>query len=165
MDSATKNILALQQIENCLSLLKDNEYSNYMCGKLYGIKYELERQINNHAAKHSAVWQGWSSRVQWYAWTCQLRLWTVHHDHNKTWRAQIPRHKRRRVQAILEHCTPSIRVSSMMKYAVIFKRKKKQNVISTQSATFFSLEDAIHFEKNLPEHDPQVIHTETVPLF
>ena len=50
MDSATKLILALHQVNNCLELLKDNEYSNYMCGKLYGVKYELERQINNHAA-------------------------------------------------------------------------------------------------------------------
>jgi len=50
MDSVTKNILALQQVNNCLELLKDNQYSNYMCGKLYGVKYELERQLNNHAA-------------------------------------------------------------------------------------------------------------------
>jgi hypothetical protein len=50
MDSVTKNILALHQVNNCLELLKDNQYSNYMCGKLYGVKYELERQLNNHAA-------------------------------------------------------------------------------------------------------------------
>ena len=50
MDLETKNILALHQVNNCIELLKENPYSNYMCGKLYGVKYELERQINNHAA-------------------------------------------------------------------------------------------------------------------
>ena len=50
MDSETKLILALHQVNNCIELLKENPYSNYMCGKLYGVKYELERQINNHAA-------------------------------------------------------------------------------------------------------------------
>ena len=33
------------QTHNMLNLLKGNVYENYMCGKLYGIKYELERQI------------------------------------------------------------------------------------------------------------------------
>ena len=50
MDLETKNILALHQVNNCIELLKEIPYSNYMCGKLYGVKYELERQINNHAA-------------------------------------------------------------------------------------------------------------------
>ena len=40
-----KLVLAQMQVENLLSLLKGNPYENYMCGKLYGIKYELERQI------------------------------------------------------------------------------------------------------------------------
>lgn len=39
-------ILAQMQVENLLSLLHGNPYENYMCGKLYGIKYELERQIS-----------------------------------------------------------------------------------------------------------------------
>ena len=38
--------LALIQTHNMLNLLKGNPYENYMCGKLYGIKYELERQIS-----------------------------------------------------------------------------------------------------------------------
>jgi len=38
--------LALIQTHNILNLLKGNPYENYMCGKLYGIKYELERQIS-----------------------------------------------------------------------------------------------------------------------
>ena len=40
-----KLVLAQIQVENLLSLLKGNPYENYMCGKWYGIKYELERQI------------------------------------------------------------------------------------------------------------------------
>ena len=42
----TKLHLALIQTHNMLNLLKGNPYENYMCGKLYGIKYELERQIS-----------------------------------------------------------------------------------------------------------------------
>jgi hypothetical protein len=38
--------LALMQTHNMLNLLKDNPYENYMCGKLYGIKYELQRQLS-----------------------------------------------------------------------------------------------------------------------
>jgi len=45
MNEQTKLILASYQVDNLLSLLKGNPYENYMCGKLYGIKYELERQL------------------------------------------------------------------------------------------------------------------------
>ena len=45
MDTQTKLILAQMQVDNLLSLLKGNPYENYMCGKLYGIKYELQRQM------------------------------------------------------------------------------------------------------------------------
>ena len=38
--------LALIQTHNMISLLKGNPYENYVCGKLYGIKYELERQLS-----------------------------------------------------------------------------------------------------------------------
>ena len=46
MTEQTKLILAQMQVENLLNLLKDNPYENYMCGKLYGIKYEIERQLS-----------------------------------------------------------------------------------------------------------------------
>ena len=52
-----------------------------------------------------------------------------------------------------------------MKYAVILKRKKKHNVISTMKLTFFSLEDASHYEKHIKLNDPKVISTELQPLF
>jgi len=45
MTEEVKLHLALMQTHNMLNLLKGNVYENYMCGKLYGIKYELERQI------------------------------------------------------------------------------------------------------------------------
>lgn len=46
MTNKEKLILAQMQVENLLVLLQGNAYENYMCGKLYGIKYELERQMN-----------------------------------------------------------------------------------------------------------------------
>lgn len=53
MTEKEKLILAQMQVENLLSLLKGNAYENYMCGKLYGIKYELNRQLTNitHSSK------------------------------------------------------------------------------------------------------------------
>ena len=51
MTEETKLNLAHIQVENLLKLLKGNPYENYMCGKLYGVKYELERQIKNIRAK------------------------------------------------------------------------------------------------------------------
>lgn len=46
MTEKEKLILAQMQVDNLLSLLNGNPYENYMCGKLYGIKYELQRQLN-----------------------------------------------------------------------------------------------------------------------
>ena len=53
MTEKEKLILAQMQVENLLSLLKGNAYENYMCGKLHGIKYELNRQLTNitHSSK------------------------------------------------------------------------------------------------------------------
>lgn len=46
MTEKEKIILAQMQVENLLNLLKGNAYENYMCGKLYGVKYELQRQYS-----------------------------------------------------------------------------------------------------------------------
>jgi len=46
METEVKLHLALIQTHNMLNLLKGNQYENYMCGKLYGVKYELERQLS-----------------------------------------------------------------------------------------------------------------------
>ena len=45
MTEKEKLILAQMQVDNLLVLLQGNAYENYMCGKLYGISYELKRQI------------------------------------------------------------------------------------------------------------------------
>lgn len=52
-----------------------------------------------------------------------------------------------------------------MKYAVILKRRKKNNVTSTKRLTFFSLDDAAHYERQIKQHDPKVISTELIPVF
>jgi hypothetical protein len=49
MDEIIKLLSAHRQVENCLLLLKGNEFEQHMCGKLYSVKYELERQISNHS--------------------------------------------------------------------------------------------------------------------
>ena len=46
MTEEAKLHLALMQTHNMLNLLKGNQYENYMCGKLYGVKYEIERQLS-----------------------------------------------------------------------------------------------------------------------
>lgn len=45
IDDRAKLILALQQVENCISLLEGNMYETYMTTKLVSVKYELERQL------------------------------------------------------------------------------------------------------------------------
>ena len=51
MNEETKLLLAHIQIDNLLEILKGNEYEIFMIGKLYAVKYELLRQINNMGAK------------------------------------------------------------------------------------------------------------------
>ena len=46
MTEKEKIILAQMQVENLLILLKGNQYENYMCSKLCGVKYELKRQLS-----------------------------------------------------------------------------------------------------------------------
>ena len=47
MNDHTKLILALQQIDNVISLTKNNIWEEYMLRHLSVIKYELERQLTN----------------------------------------------------------------------------------------------------------------------
>ena len=54
MTEEAKLHLALMQTHNMLNLLKGNAYENYMCGKLYGIKYELQRQLSLLTNKQSS---------------------------------------------------------------------------------------------------------------
>ena len=47
MNNKQKLVIAHVQVENLLALTKGMQYENYIQGKLHGIKYELERQLNN----------------------------------------------------------------------------------------------------------------------
>jgi|TARA_B100000900_G_C20210308_1_gene565541 hypothetical protein len=47
MNDHTKLILALQQIDNVISLTKNNIWEEYMLRHLSVVKYELERQLTN----------------------------------------------------------------------------------------------------------------------
>jgi hypothetical protein len=53
MTPETKLLLALQQIENLTSLLKENEYEKYFDIRLIQIQVELQRQLTNltHSSK------------------------------------------------------------------------------------------------------------------
>lgn len=46
MDSKTKLILALMQVENISNLIAENEWEIYLTQKLIPIKIELERQLS-----------------------------------------------------------------------------------------------------------------------
>lgn len=47
MNEQTKLILALQQIDNLTSLLKGNDYQQYIYGKLIPVQVELQRQLSH----------------------------------------------------------------------------------------------------------------------
>ena len=53
MTPETKLLLALQQIENLISLLKENEYEKYLYSRLIQVQVELKRQLTNltHSSK------------------------------------------------------------------------------------------------------------------
>jgi len=53
IDSKTKLILALQQIDNVVQLTSDNEWKQYLYSHLISIKYELERQLANEHRRES----------------------------------------------------------------------------------------------------------------
>ena len=40
-------MIGLHQVENLISLLKENEWETYMFPKLSSVRYELKRQLHN----------------------------------------------------------------------------------------------------------------------
>ena len=46
MDEETKLILAIMQVENLVSITKDNEWKDFLYGHLMTIQVELERQLS-----------------------------------------------------------------------------------------------------------------------
>ena len=47
MDQKTRLLTAIQQLHNVANLIKENDYRDYMCGKLIMVQVELERQLTN----------------------------------------------------------------------------------------------------------------------
>ena len=47
MDETMRLILAKQQVNNLIELLKENEYKQYLYSHLNSIYYELQRQLSN----------------------------------------------------------------------------------------------------------------------
>ena len=47
MDEKTRLLTAIQQLHNVANLIKENDYRDYMCGKLIMVQVELERQLTN----------------------------------------------------------------------------------------------------------------------
>ena len=48
MTEQIKLILALQQIDNLVSLTKDNEYQKFLYGHLVSVQVELKRQLSHY---------------------------------------------------------------------------------------------------------------------
>ena len=48
MTEQMKLILALQQIDNLVSLTKDNEYQKFLYGHLVSVQVELQRQLSHY---------------------------------------------------------------------------------------------------------------------
>jgi len=47
MNEKERLLLALQQINNVTQLIQDNQYKDFLYGKLIGIEVELQRQLTN----------------------------------------------------------------------------------------------------------------------
>ncbi len=47
MDQKTRLLTAIQQLHNVANLIQENDYRDYMCGKLIMVQVELERQLTN----------------------------------------------------------------------------------------------------------------------
>ena len=47
MNEKERLLLALQQINNITNLIRDNQYKEFLCGKLISVEVELQRQLTN----------------------------------------------------------------------------------------------------------------------
>ena len=47
MNEKARLLLALQQINNITKLIQDNQYRDFMYGKLVSVEVELQRQLTN----------------------------------------------------------------------------------------------------------------------
>tara|TARA_B100000287_G_C20483996_1_gene722300 strand:+ start:474 stop:638 length:165 start_codon:yes stop_codon:yes gene_type:complete len=53
MNTQTKLVFALEHIAHLEDLIKDNEWESFLIQPLTTMKFEFERQLNNHKAKRS----------------------------------------------------------------------------------------------------------------
>lgn len=160
MDLETKLLYSqLKRIREAIDTAEQLDYTSYCTVHLWKVFYEYERQLHNHInpptlhkGGPSWVWRTTVHRL--------LRPRIIHHF--TTWQWGITH----RLSDGMERHPPNWQVTGFtMKYAVILKRTKKHNKISTKRLTFFSLDDAAHYERNIKLHDPKVIHTELIPDF
>ena len=61
MNEKERLLLALQQINNVTQLIQDNQYKDFLYGKLIGIEVELQRQLTNLTYHERRRLQGSSS--------------------------------------------------------------------------------------------------------
>ena len=47
MNEKERLLLALQQINNIVNLIQDNQYKQFLYGKLISVEVELQRQLTN----------------------------------------------------------------------------------------------------------------------
>ena len=160
MDLETKLLYSqLKRIREAIDTAEQLDYTSYCTVHLWKVFYEYERQLHNHInpptlhkRRSSWIWRTTVHRL--------LRPRIIHHF--TTWQWGITH----RLSDGMERHPPNWQVTGFtMKYAVILKRTKKHNKISTKRLTFFSLDDAAHYERNIKLHDPKVIHTELIPDF
>ena len=53
MNTQTKLVFALEHIAHLEDLIKDNEWESFLIHPLTTMKFEFERQLNNHNVKRS----------------------------------------------------------------------------------------------------------------
>ena len=156
MDTETKLLYSqLNRLRECIDTAEHLDYTQYCTAPLWKVFYEYERQLKLTFSKR------WSSWVRRSSVDSELRTRRLHYTTPQCIRS-TPNCIPTWLEAHQIHHKVNV---SMMKYAVILKRKKKANVISTKRLTFFSLDDAAHYERNIKQHDPKVISTELIPVF
>jgi len=58
MNEKERLLLALQQLNNITQLIQDNQYKDFLYGKLIGIEVELQRQLTNLTYHERRRFQG-----------------------------------------------------------------------------------------------------------
>lgn len=62
MNEKERLLLALQQINNITNLIQDNQYKEFLYGKLISVEVELQRQLTNITYHERRRFQGSSAK-------------------------------------------------------------------------------------------------------